>query len=919
MKVLRSFLRLATSMAHAAFRIVLLLLLALQGHFLISLWIGQPVNAPDWLIVRLERHLSDDDFELRISTISLNQGTRWKARDVSLRFHEDVEPFLTLAVAEVHFSWRSLLPWHTFTLPRSVELRNLRFLTPGRPMGIDVPVAEVIAARLGAVDGRLQPEGALVRIGTADLIVACEPDWSPSPAIAPVGALPEVSELSLRDRLQALAQLLQTVGSYIDLAEDPVASLWLSGDGENMRAEITLSADLIPHPIGGLLEGVRIRIVVPPGLETLEIKAAGSRVQLPESIEIGRWTAHSTLRWRDLLEAPSAPHHLTVVADRLSSPALETRFPVLGVSEARTESLRFEASADWLGERISGAGHVDFVNREASFSLSGRVDTARLAEEVWLPGNIPVAFIRSGTPPYLNLQIEVGPGWNPERLGFQGWIEDADLHGLPAVHGYARGQLTPTHFEADFFEVDNHAYRLSGSYSQNRDNGDFRFLLDGGFLPGDISPWMTDWWDRTWHDFEFRGDPPQINFDIQGNWNQGWNRRIFGAVSFTDLVLRDLEIDRGRTRVRFRPGLFFLEDLLIERPEGKAQGSLRWIRDPQTNQDRTLHLEVISGMDPSAYGDLVGENLAELVQRFEFSSPPTINVKGMLALQSGEPWSDREDLRVRVRAEDFFTFYGITFERMELEARYRQEKIMIDPVQVGFAGGFGYGTIAYLPDSERSVEADLSIVRADPSKAVAALPFLTAETKQRLTRPDAPGDSEKSLFSLRLDGAIDFPHLQTLDGEGEITLHTPRLADVHLLGLVSRVIEALPLPFRIGSISFDQLNAGFEATDGILFTDNLRLTSPTTRVEAIGTIDLSEMEMDLQATLFPLQEITVPLLGQLTQLLQPFGRVLDFRLHGPVDDPAIRFRLDPRNLFEEIETDASTSSGDPVFQQGPRR
>jgi hypothetical protein len=319
--------------------------------------------------------------------------------------------------------------------------------------------------------------------------------------------------------------------------------------------------------------------------------------------------------------------------------------------------------------------------------------------------------------------------------------------------------------------------------------------------------------------------------------------------------------------------------------------------DWNTREDLATIYDFSSTFALDQIDGLFGEEVAKIVAEFSLAAPPELEVEGTLI--PGPPGSTdpREELVVRARTDRSLTYRGVSLENLSLEANYANEILRLEPLRFGLGGGEGEGWAirrGAAANAEHPFSFGLEFRGGSPAAVTAAIPAVAEAVGDRFTADsdDASGD-RKLDFTIECSGDPEAP--ETLVGEGNIDLHSPNLANVRLLGIFSRISEELPLPITLGSFQFQRARSSFLLNRGLVEFPDLSLHSPSSRLLASGSYEMDDGTVDFDARMNLLGETNFPVLTQLGLLLNPVGRVFEFRVWGPLEDLNWRLYLDPRS------------------------
>ena len=103
------------------------------------------------------------------------------------------------------------------------------------------------------------------------------------------------------------------------------------------------------------------------------------------------------------------------------------------------------------------------------------------------------------------LYAEFDEGWILNKASFDVEADQLNILDVPVASLKARGNYEPSRLEVEEFAAEFKPGYVEGSYQQDMNTEDYRFLLMGEFLPSQLNPWFKTWWEELWAKFEFRG------------------------------------------------------------------------------------------------------------------------------------------------------------------------------------------------------------------------------------------------------------------------------------------------------------------------------------------------------------------------------------------------------------------------------
>jgi len=868
---------------------ILGLLLLVQIPFVLLFAFSREIHLPARWVENLASRAAGDEFSVRLDSVTLDQTGTLRFREISLHTRSG------RPVAEAEFLEVDLFVPSVFLgFPRVEEAggRNLRLRDFKGPLGNPEPVASVERFHLVHGDSEWIIEDFRARCGDLPFAAAGRIDTGSWDALAAESdAAPDEN---LFERIfEAKARMERFTEPFLFLRFER------TGAGTT-RARLTAGAERAELPFATSLAGDP-RLTFEATLDDEGFHPGDIHLSAGELTEGGRLrVADPRLR---LTPPPGFPGGALFAGGRarLSARVIETAegmlsFPTF-LLEGR-EGLRFalRGQAGLFGNPISIEAGINPLRRTIDVRAAGRIDTDALLRHPRVPpeaGEHPLRFeeglfVRASTRFQLGEPI-------PGNIRFRAESGPMDLKGLRGLHAAATGDFDPgtLRMTVDSLSVQTKDYHFDGTYRHDFGDNRFHFRMRGGFLPGDIDGWMRPWWTELWEDFEIHSIP-YVDLDLRGDWDHRDQREIFGGIRFEDIVLKGMAIDRGHARLLSLPYLFELFDLRAFRPEGEIRGSTGNTIDPETREQTARFHDFTTTVDFAAIAPLFGEEVQEFVSDFALTAPPDLTIRGILL--PGADGDERENLLIQARTDQPLTYRGIALDSLTFNGHYANGVFRCEPVRFGLGGGTGEGWLIRRSGETggRTHSTGLSFTGGDPVAVVQAVPLLREALGDRFD-PDEKGTRESRNLDFSIECSGDLADPAMLLGEGSIDLTTPNLANIRLLGVFSRISEELPLPLTLGSFRFERVSSSFLLNRGLVEVPDLTLHSASSRVLASGAYDMADGTIDFNARMQPLGEVRFPILAQLGSLLNPVGRVFEFRVWGDPYDPDWRLYLDPRS------------------------
>lgn len=465
---------------------------------------------------------------------------------------------------------------------------------------------------------------------------------------------------------------------------------------------------------------------------------------------------------------------------------------------------------------------------------------------------------------------------------------------------YGEGQWKDNKLELDHFRLQgrDRAFELSGSYYRNLNEKTFRTLLSGTLIPMEIAPIFQDWWTNLWRRFEFKGEPPEIDFYIWGTFDGPQKGLSFGFAEGAQFTFEGIELKDFSGRIWVLPAFFELFDVVAISTEGHAVGSFAQVYNRPEQRPRSVTLDMTTRLPLSVFPAIFGEDLDPFVSPIESRSAPELAIRGKVIHPEETDIQELNGLSIRGRFQESLTLFGVSLDKLNFHLNTHDNKIQVEEFQAGIAEGLATGKLRYQLDDNQSVQNKLSfeltLEEAHFRAFLQAIPQLQEIPGFSDLDPEDV-DRDRSNISGQFSVKGDPDNWKSFEGDTSFLIRDPELARLRFFGIFSRILETVLLP--VGTLQFREAEIELTLQREIIQVEKFQIEGPSSRVRATGQIFLENNEMDLNAVAFILQATRIPIFHQLSQILNPISQILEFRLYGPVNQPRWRFAIDPRNIF----------------------
>lgn len=869
------------------------LALAILLAFQIYIASTRELAVPEFLLRSLEERLAASGVRAEFGRARFDPAGHVLLEQARLRLPALPDPVFTARSVFV-----TLDPWALLLgrfEPRQLEVdgANLYVAAMLSPTGRSEPLVHDVAFTLIPGDQHFMLPHFAGHL--AQMPVTARGDWQ-LPVRRDRGQwLPEL----LARNYPAICRQLVALSNQLAVLDSPVLDLTLtSSETQAAMAEVELLAQGLrvasPQPIA--TGPVRATTRVPlrgdrPVAVTLAL--ASGLVQLGTTAELRH--VQAVIRGRiNPAQRGFAFERVEASAATVSVAGL-TASPVTLAATGTWPVLQTELAGRVQAEPVALAGTVDFAQRSAALHVAGRFAPDLVDYVGHRVGRDLRRFIAFRSAPVFDLAVDFAPGW--KFTGLEGRIAgdgvDAYQVRMDAFAGHIA--FDGRHFRATDARAwigDNYA---RGTFEQDFTTREFRFLLTGQLHPPAIAGWFRGWWMNFWDDFDFTAAAPEADVDVRGRWGQGPETTVFVFADCTRPVIRGVALDHAIARLFIRPHHYDALEVFATQGGNAARGQFMRRTAPVGFVLDHMEFDFDSTLPLKDAARLVGPDLSQTLEPFVFSAPPTVHARGRIDGPASAGGSNRQ-IQVKGHATGAFTLYDFPLQHLDFEATMEGDRLVVAPVEVGFAGGTVTGSVqAWGPDDGRRLSFALSLREGSVREAATALETYSA--RRRGVPPAANSayieGTAQVRMALDLEAEGDARDPYSFKGNGHANLSGQGLGRIRLLGLLSELLN-------FTALRFDAVRTDFTLEGDRLNFPHVNLTGPDAAVTARGSYQLARKELDFHARVFPFQESRFILKSVVGLVLTPLSGVLEVKLTGHLDKPEWAFVIGPTNFIRSI-------------------
>ncbi len=895
-----------------------ILWLALGLALLVQLGIAftHELAVPKFALRSIEQRLQAAGLSPRFGRATFDPVGRVLLENVTFSLPQFAEPVLAARAVYVELDPWSLLVGSLE--PERVRISGLRLFIPAMlaPSGRSQEIVGDLEVFARIADNRLEIEQLTTRVAGIAVTAAGAFELPPrarGPQAAPLPGLQQLVERFpdfCRRLVAATARLpdMDAPAVHIELTPSPT---------RGALAAVILATPRLSLPVAGqpisardLRATVRVPVLGPaPAILPVALEAA--EVRTPRGVAVLDVSAFSRLALAPA-PLPFAPREIRLSARSVAAEGLMGEFPLATLESGEAGDFAAEFSALLLGQPLAATAAGDPAARSGQVRVSGKLSPDLLAPIGARVGRDLRPFVDFGAPVGLDVEARFLPGGKFENLTGRVAAERIEAHGV-AMDSIA-GEIE---FDGRRFVARHALARLGpnfayGTFEQDIATHEFRFLLDGRLQPMAIAGWFHDWWSHVFENFDFPDAPPTASVDVSGRWHEGLQTSVFLFVENRGAAIRGASFDYARSLLFIRPNFIDGLELFGVRGARELRGTFTRTTTVPDYKWREMTVAFTSTLDLENGAKLLGPEIAERLEPFDFAHPPQLRVKGRLD-GPGAPEGEHHDLRIEARSTGSFSLYGFPAQDLSFSARLRDGEVTVDAAEAVVAEGSltGKGRLWGEKD-DRRLGFDAVLQGANLATAVHTVSNYLAARRGEGTAKDDKFLSGKS--KVRLDLALSAEGKATdpysFHGNGHATLEGPELGEVRLLGLLSALLDFTSLRFTSarGEFQLDGPKVAFPAVS---------VTGANSAIQAHGDYSLDRRQLDFNARVYPFQESKSLLQNVVGAVLTPLSTMLEVKLTGALDDPRWAFVIGPTNLLRSLGEPSATPVPTPTAPGGP--
>ncbi|HEX5397602.1 MAG TPA: AsmA-like C-terminal region-containing protein [Verrucomicrobiae bacterium] len=610
------------------------------------------------------------------------------------------------------------------------------------------------------------------------------------------------------------------------------------------------------------------------------------------------------------------PYRLAWTArlETLESDKLNADSVVLAGSWNAPDLVVNNLSAQVGGGPIEARTRLNVATREFVFTNVSRFDLHAIAALLTDKTRERLAEFTWTQPPSLHADGSIIlPAWTNRHPDWRGEVQptirlrgevaftNGTVLGARIDRADARFTYSNLVWRLPAFAVVQSRTRLEITGTEDDATKNYRWHLRGAFDPAAIRPFLTT--SNAMHGYEaFRfTEPVHLDAVVWGRLYDYESIGGSGFVALTNFTVHDQSVDHvtGDFSYTNRVFVFFSPHLW--------RGTQTMTADRIVLDLRRFLISFTNGYstaDPRAVAHAIGPKTAHIMEPYHFLEPPTVLVEGHVPLRDVKIGQDIDEADLR-----FDIVRGVPFECLKLRAsrvtgtiHWMGQVLILTNIVAELYGGTGNGFANF----------DFRV----PHEG-AEYEFTTAVTNINIHALAADVSSHTNHIEGSLSGQVVVTHADSrnwraMDGSGHARLSDGLIWDIPLFGLLSPVLNTVSP--GLGDSRATDAEASFVITNGVIYSNPLRINTGMTRLQYSGTVDMRG-NVDAHVTAQLLHNIwgVGPLIST---LFTPVTKIFEYKVTGTLENPKKEPVYVPKLLFlplHPIRTLEELIPGNPDF------
>jgi hypothetical protein len=423
-------------------------------------------------------------------------------------------------------------------------------------------------------------------------------------------------------------------------------------------------------------------------------------------------------------------------------------------------------------------------------------------------------------------------------------------------------------------------------YRQEYPRPRYELVAEGQSLQSNLDPILDfPWWWQIWEEVSSENQVVAADVRVEGIWGEPEKTRSWVGIEARDVAFRGLPLRSMHLSLAQSSGKVDIYRMGGETPAGAFSGTLHW-RIPNGIPELAENLFLVKGRVPlSEIRQLLGDGDNDWLDEFHSEAAPQLQIH--MTRQRHREKDEivkRDRYLINIRADEPTVAYGIPLDHLHAWVELNESMLTLRQTYLKTLGGEGWLEL----DLGRQTKEDapppfrfsLAARNLNHSDTTAILRKRFVENiPDPEDKPEKPGRMDADF---KLAGKLE--QIETYGGSGTLLIFDADLGQVRIFGELSRLFDSVGLPFT--SLDLERIQATWQLQDGEIKVSDARISGPSIRLKADGSILIPGSDLDFTVQAFVIR-------GLFGLVFRPVNMVFEFRLGGELADPQWSFRINP--------------------------
>jgi len=357
-------------------------------------------------------------------------------------------------------------------------------------------------------------------------------------------------------------------------------------------------------------------------------------------------------------------------------------------------------------------------------------------------------------------------------------------------------------------------------------------------------------------------EPPRLELEIRGQADSLATAEVQGRATLTNFTFRGEVLTHLETDLEYSSRKLRFANTRIDTPRGYVLAEALTI-DP--DREVIYLTNGFSTVEPMVVARAIGPNIVRAIEDYQFRTPPTARVHGVIPLRGEEQADLHFDL-----AGGPFHWWKFNLPYVTSHVHWAGKHLVITNTQAEFYFGTAVGWAAF--DFPEGRGTDFQFVMNTTNVLLQSLMGDISPTTNHL---------EGRLYGDLAVTKANTDSWRTVFGYGDAHLRDGLLWDIPAFGIFSPILNGI-VP-GLGNSRASAATTTFIITNGVIRSTDMEIRSTAMRLQYRGTVDLErQIKARVDAELLRDMWLVGPLVST---VFWPVTKLFEYRVSGDLADP----------------------------------